>query len=169
VCSLGLKSRYHIPLCIKFMLLIWRMVLWKNFCSKWNTDYLSSTNITIKYFCIVNSKTEYEKYNLNVIRILRDVYVVDVYCYSEIKGPHIQKSWGSKYDISFKFLPEIYPTIFRISHTDINTSSGIRTHDPSVWAAKTVHALHRAATVIGTAVSCPVSLISDDDHISRIM
>jgi hypothetical protein len=33
-------------------------------------------------------------------------------------------------------------------HTDIHASSEIRTHDPSV-RAKTVHALDRAATVIG--------------------
>jgi hypothetical protein len=33
--------------------------------------------------------------------------------------------------------------------TDIRASSVIRTHDPSVKRAKTVHALDRAATVIG--------------------
>jgi hypothetical protein len=31
---------------------------------------------------------------------------------------------------------------------DIHSLSGIRTHDPSVRAAKTFHALDRAATVI---------------------
>jgi hypothetical protein len=38
------------------------------------------------------------------------------------------------------------------THTDSHASSEIRTHDPSVWAdrAKTVHAVDRAATVIGT-------------------
>jgi hypothetical protein len=33
--------------------------------------------------------------------------------------------------------------------TDIHASSGRRTHDPSVQASKTFHALDRAATVIG--------------------
>jgi hypothetical protein len=36
-------------------------------------------------------------------------------------------------------------------HTDIYALSGIRNHDPSVRAVKTVHALDRAATVIGSS------------------
>jgi hypothetical protein len=35
------------------------------------------------------------------------------------------------------------------TNTDIHASSGIRTHDPSVREGKRVHALDRAATVIG--------------------
>jgi hypothetical protein len=37
------------------------------------------------------------------------------------------------------------------AHTDIRASSGIRIHDSSVRAVKTVHALDRAAAVIGKA------------------
>jgi hypothetical protein len=35
------------------------------------------------------------------------------------------------------------------THTDIHALSGIRTHDPAFERAKTVHALDRAAPVIG--------------------
>jgi hypothetical protein len=35
------------------------------------------------------------------------------------------------------------------THTEIHASSGIRTHDPSFQGGKTIHGLHRAATVIG--------------------
>jgi hypothetical protein len=35
-------------------------------------------------------------------------------------------------------------------HTDIHASSGIRSHDPSVWAGEELHALDWAATVIGS-------------------
>jgi hypothetical protein len=37
------------------------------------------------------------------------------------------------------------------AHSDILALSGIRTHDPSIRASKTVHALDSAATVIGIA------------------
>jgi hypothetical protein len=35
------------------------------------------------------------------------------------------------------------------THIDIHASSGIRIHDPSVWAVKTSHALEGVAIVIG--------------------
>jgi hypothetical protein len=35
------------------------------------------------------------------------------------------------------------------SNSDIHASSGIRTHEPSVWTHETVHALDSTATVIG--------------------
>jgi hypothetical protein len=43
------------------------------------------------------------------------------------------------------------PTQTQNKHTDIHALSGIRTHDTSVRTRKTVHALDRAATVIGKA------------------
>jgi hypothetical protein len=44
------------------------------------------------------------------------------------------------------------------TQTNIYASSGIRTHDPSVSAGKTVHALDSAATVMGIYQSCHTSL-----------
>jgi hypothetical protein len=39
-------------------------------------------------------------------------------------------------------------------HTDNHALSRIRTHDPAFERAKTIHALYRAATVIGLKTVC---------------
>jgi hypothetical protein len=49
------------------------------------------------------------------------------------------------------------------THTDIHASSGIRTHDPNVERAKTIHALDGAATVIGKFTLC-CSLLRVQKH-----
>jgi hypothetical protein len=111
----GIYSRYHILLRIQFSLLM-ENGIWKEFVFNMQEEYLSLSNITAKYFCIINFRTEHEIYNLNIIRILCDVYVLDVYCHSEITGPHIEKSWSSKYDISLKILPRKIHHISNIIH-----------------------------------------------------
>jgi hypothetical protein len=84
----GIYSCYHILLCIQFRLLM-ENGIWKEFV--FHMQYSSLSNIAAKYFCIVNFRTEHEIYNLNIMRILCDNYVLDVHSHSEITGPHIEK------------------------------------------------------------------------------
>jgi hypothetical protein len=64
--------------------------------------------------------------------------------------------WSSEKTVARQLLAHTHTTTnTEWKQTDINASSGIRTYDPVFKRAKTVHALHRAATVNGLKVfSC---------------